>query len=103
MHFWAMVKKDFIIYKRNIKRQVTEILVPMFLIFILVLIHWNVPTDFRDPPEKIDSASVILGPLANGKRMGLANNSREMMVDSMLMQVADYKDFYEFQNITDPA
>lgn len=102
-HFKAMLKKDFINWRRNYRRSIMEIVFPMLVFVVLSAIRLSIQPSQQPYGRDIERHSAILMPMPDGARMGLTTpeNSRNFTVQAILGSHLEMGPFYKFHNFDD--
>ena len=81
-HFKAMLKKDFINWRRNYKRSIMEIVFPVLIFVVLSAIRMGIKPSTKSYGRDYERHSAILMPQPDAARMGLTTpeNSRNLTV-----------------------
>jgi hypothetical protein len=69
----ALVNKDYIEWKRDYKRSVLEIMLPVLVFITISVIRTQIPINIMGATQI--NNSILLGPFPNSARMGLSDNS----------------------------
>jgi hypothetical protein len=70
-----MLKKDWIQWKRNWKRSMCEIVLPMFLILIMCIIRQSIKVEASTFPSDLRRYSLVLQPMpSTEKQFGLSED-----------------------------
>lgn len=70
-HFKAMLKKEYITWRRNYKRSMFEILFPMIVFIILAIIRLSISKSQYPFERNVERHMLQIGPMPNSVRMGL--------------------------------
>lgn len=72
-HFYAMLKKDAIGWRRTWKRAMFEVLLPSIVIWIMIIIRSKVKLEKRDSNWYLPNYSTMVSPWATPKGLGLSD------------------------------
>ena len=94
-HFWAILKRDFIIWKRSWRRMAFEILFPTVIVVIMIAIRLSIPVNIEEYKRSLKWYSCSLEALSRPERMGLVtpSNRTETMINNPDITVRDYAMF----------
>ena len=95
-HFKAMLLKEYILYKRNILINMLSIMLPMAVFIVLALIRNSISYGMKPYPNQLDRQSVVIMPFPNSKQMGLANDSKENVMQALLQEFTSLSKIYDF-------
>ena len=105
-HFLAMIEKEAIIYKRNLRRSLMEIALPIFIFLLLALGRHNIDPRREVPfsfSHNMTSYLTTMVPMPNAERLGMTKEKydrKDLIVEAILQEYTDISGFYDFLNMT---
>jgi hypothetical protein len=113
-HFYAMLKKDSIGWKRTWKRNMFEIIFPSIIVWLLVIIRLQVKAEREDSKWNLDQYITFVGPWSTPFHSGISQHkepvggmyndkisNHDMQIGVSMKRDLDYlDDFMRFHNRT---
>lgn len=94
-HFWAILKRDLIVWKRSWRRMAFEIIFPTAIVVVMIAIRLSIPVHTEEYKRSLKWYSCSLEALSRPERMGMVtpSNRTETMASNPDITVRDYAMF----------